>query len=375
MRLMFVYWRIGDAGSVQTLRGLAHAAKAAGHELLMYAPPEEDFPLECSLEIDSADAVILCLEWNMNQHPGEYSKSGRLLRPGLMGIGHLNVVKFLSRIPREKRIIIDDDGMYTEQVRVDGDFSHPDEEASRIRIETYNSLSDKIYQPSLHPTEPHIGSFLFHAYNPDWEVPLDFNDKPYGMVYVGSNWFRWRPMQRVLQAVEPVRQQIGRMKIVGRDWDQTPWWVPSPLRELAYYTDADYLKRLDIELAPPVPSTCVVSTMSQGIFNPVVVRPIFYHFQLVNPRMFETPAANTIPLFGLNRDYVREIYGERATELVLDGHASERICDVLERPEYYADIVRSIRTHLAEHHSYAARFRQLLDIVTDRMMGDPQTCI
>jgi Glycosyl transferases group 1 len=364
MRLMFVYWRIGDAGSAQTLIGYAKAAEALGHEVLMYAPADEDFPVKCSLDIESADAVILNLEWNMYQHPGERSKNdGHMLRAGLMGIGHLNVVRLLTKIPRERRIIIDDDGMYTAHIDVDGDFSHPDESASRLRIETYDSLSDKIYQPTLHPSVPTVGSFLFHAYNPELEVPLDFDAKPFGMVYVGSNWFRWRPMQRVLKAIEPVREHVGRMTIVGRDWDRIPWWVPSPLRERAYYTDPAYLNQMRIELSPPVPARCVISTMSQGIFNPVVVRPIFHHFQLVNPRMFETPAANTIPLFGLNPTYVREIYGERATELVLGEDAADQIRDVLNRPEYYADIVRGIRRHLAEKHSYAARLEQLMQIV------------
>ena len=32
--------------------------------------------------------------------------------------------------------------------------------------------------------------------------------------------------------------------------------------------------------------------------------------RLVNPRLFETPAANTIPVFGLDPEYVREIYGD-----------------------------------------------------------------
>jgi Glycosyl transferases group 1 len=364
MRLMFVYWRIGDAGSVQTLIGYAKAAETLGHEVLMYAPEEQDFPLKCSLDLESADAVILNLEWNMYQHPGEYSKTdGRLLRPGLMGIGHLNVVRLVSKIPRKRRIIIDDDGMYTAQVHVDGDFSHPDESASRLRIETYDSLSDKIYQPTLHPSASNVGTFLFHAYNPELEVPLNFSAKQYGMVYVGSNWFRWRPMQRVLKAIEPVREHVGQMTIVGRDWDRMPPWVPSPLREQAYYTDPAYLRRLRIELKPPVPARCVISTMSKGVFNPVVVRPIFHHFQLVNPRMFETPAANTIPLFGLNPTYVREIYGDRATALVLGENASDQIRDVLNRPDHYADIVRDIRRHLAEKHSYAARLNQLLQIV------------
>ena len=69
---------------------------------------------------------------------------------------------------------------------------------------------------------------------------------------------------------------------------------------------------------------------------------------MVTCRTFETPAAGTIPLFLLDRDYVAEIYGEHATELVLDGeHAHEKIADVLERPEHYAEIVMAIREDFA----------------------------
>ena len=65
---------------------------------------------------------------------------------------------------------------------------------------------------------------------------------------------------------------------------------------------------------------------------------------MVTCRTFETPAAGTIPLFLLERDYVAEIFGERALELVLDEeNAHEKIVDVLERPEHYAEIVMAIR--------------------------------
>ena len=42
---------------------------------------------------------------------------------------------------------------------------------------------------------------------------------------------------------------------------------------------------------------------------------------MVTCRTFETPAAGTIPLFLLERDYVKELYGERALELVLGERA------------------------------------------------------
>ena len=237
MRLMFVYWRTGDAGSAQTLYGYAKAAEAMGHEVLLYAP-EEPFPVKCSLNLESADAVIFILEWNMYLHPGELPKNTvRPARPGLMGIGHLNLVRLMNRVPRERRIVIDDDGMYNPITSVEGDFNHTSEEACRLRMETYESLSDKIYQPTLHPVLPNVGSFLFHAYNPALEVPLDFSAKELGMIYVGSNWFRWRPMMRVLKALEQVRARVGRVCIVGRDWDRVPDWVESPLRDQAYFTD------------------------------------------------------------------------------------------------------------------------------------------
>jgi len=99
----------------------------------------------------------------------------------------------------------------------------------------------------------------------------------------------------------------------------------------------------------------------------VLIRPLFNHLSLVTCRTFETPAANTIPLFAQDADYVRAIYGERAVELVLrDGAAaSEQILDILRRPEAYAQIVRDIRQHLAEKHSYAVRLQELVRIVAE----------
>ena len=174
-------------------------------------------------------------------------------------------------------------------------------------------------------------------------------------------------MQRVLRAIEPIRDKVGRAALVGQDWAAMPWWVPSPLREQAYFTDPDYLKRMDIELRQPIPVEQVIPTMGVAVFNPVLMRPVFDYLGLVTCRTFETPAANTIPLFAQDAEYVRTIYGERATELVLrDGEAaSEQIIDVLRRPEHYAEIVRDIRRHLAETHSYTVRLQELVRLVVE----------
>ena len=367
MRLMFVYWRIGNAGSAQDILRYTEVARTLGHEVVMYAPKEAGSPFECSLDLESADAVILVFEWNLYLFPGGDKKKDYVPRDGLMGIGHLNVAKLLSRVPRERRVILDCDGMYNDAINIGGDFNHPTAEASRARVELCDSLSDKIFQPTYRPLRPNVRTFLFHAYDPAWERPLDFSGKNYGFMYVGNNWFRWRALHGVLRAIEPIRAKVGKAALVGQDWAAMPWWVPSPLREQAYFTDPEYLKRLEIELRPPIPVEQVIPTMGEAIFNPVLIRPIFDHLGLVTCRTFETPAANTIPLFAQDASYVKSIYGDAAVNLVLgddQAAASERIADVLRRPEVYAQHVRDIRAHLAEKHSYAVRLKELVRIVS-----------
>lgn len=367
MRLMFVYWRIGNAGSAQDILQYSRVAPSLGHEVIMYAPQESGSPFKCSLDLESADAVIFVFEWNLYLYPGGDKTKGNIYRDGLMGIGHLNVAKLFSRVPRHRRVILDCDGMYNDPIQIDGDFNHVDAGASRRRTELCDALSDKIFQPTCCPLRPNVRPFLFHAYDPAWERPLDFDHKEYGMIYVGNNWFRWNALRRVLRAIEPIREQLGRAGLVGQDWAAMPWWVQSPLREQAYFTDPDYLRRLSIELFEPIAVDQVIPTMGTAMFNPVLVRPLFNHLGLVTCRTFETPAANTIPLFAHDAEYVREIYGEGAVDLVLrDGDAaSEQILDVLRRPEHYAEIAHDIRRHLAEKHSYAMRLQELVRLVAE----------
>ena len=87
------------------------------------------------------------------------------------------------------------------------------------------------------------------------------------------------------------------------------------------------------------PSQQVIDWMSKGILSPVIYRPLFSHLRFVTCRTFETLAANTIPLFGLDTEYVREIYGEPAVELVLPNDlaaAQQKVADIVDRPEHYA---------------------------------------
>jgi hypothetical protein len=354
MRFVFVYWRIHNAGSAQPIRHYAEAARAMGHEIALFGPPDPTGRFNCSQEVRGDDAVIFIMEWNL----------GGPQR--LMDIPEANLARLLATIPRHRRIVLDNDGMYNDYTRIDGDYTHPVEAEAKKRSELFESIADKIVQPCYHPRRKNVGTLVFHGYRPEWEVPLDFSKpREFGMFYVGSNWFRWRAMKKVLSIIAPIRDRIGRIGLVGHDWAAMPHWVPSPFKEEAYFTDPDYLRQMGVEILPAVPIEQVIPSMSRGVFNPVLVRPTFNCFRVMNPRLFETPAANTIPLFNLDREYVCETYGEEAGKLVLDQNAQDLILDVLRQPQRYSPIVAAMRRHLAEKHSFAVRMRELVELVNN----------
>jgi hypothetical protein len=274
-------------------------------------------------------------------------------------------VRLVSRVPRRKRIVIDCDGKYNDAISVIGDYNHASQQESDRWMAICDSLSDKIYQPTYSPMRDNVRTYFFHAYSPAWEVPLDFSAKQYGMFYVGHNWFRWKPLVKVLKAIEPIRSRVGRLGIVGHGWDAPPPWANPSIIEDAYASDPEYLRALKVDVRPPIQFGKVIEHMSLGVFHPVVYRPLFDHLRLVTCRTFETFAANTIPLFATGADYIADFYGPEANELVLNGKQTpqDKIEDVLGRPGHYAGIVTTVRKHLAEKHSYAARLNELVAIV------------
>lgn len=356
MRFVFVNWAFENHGSAQDLHCYSEVARELGHEVVLYGPPTRA-AFDYSLEVGPEDSVVFIFEFTTRLDYGE--KAGLL--------------KMLGRVPRERRIVIDCDGKYNDAISVEGDINHPDDAASREWVDVCDSLSDRICQPTHRPLRPNVRPFFFHAYSAGWEVPLEPQPKPFGMVYVGNNWFRWRRMKRVLDAVAPIRDRIGKIGLVGQGWDRTNWGGPMEAEE-AYFTDPDYLRSLGVEVMPPIRFDDVISTMSKGVFSPVLYRPLFDHLEMVTCRTYETVAANTIPLLGLDEDHAREIYGEPAVELLLpDTHPEKKVLDIVGRPEHYLSIVDGIRARLRERYSYEARLLELVEIMNggDRTEDDP----
>src|SRR5262249_6526450 len=348
MRLLFVHHVVPDRGSAQDMHHYVRAARKLGHEVALYGRPTAASPFRYSVNIDAADAVIFIFEWTTLLQYGDV----------------LDLVRLAGKVPRGRRVVIDCDGGYNDAISVEGDVNHPDDAASRRWVEVCDSLADKVFQPTYHPLRPNVRPFFFHAYDPAWERPLDPRGKEFGMFYVGNNWFRWRGMKRVLRAIEPVRERVGRIGVVGHGWGTpAPWAKPSLDRD-AYDTDPDYPRKHGVGVFPPVRFDEVIGQMGRGLFSPVLLRPLFDHLRLVTCRTFETPAANTIPLFAQEPAFVAEVYGDEAAELVLpEQRPEEKVLDLLRRPRHYARMVDIIRRRLAEKHSYAVRLGELIRIV------------
>jgi hypothetical protein len=350
MKIVFVYWGFENAGSMVDLVGYARAARTMGHRVALYGPAGPKFGLDYSHRLDDADAAVFVFEWTTELQYGD----------------RLDWLRLLERVPRRRRLVVDCDGAYNDHIMFGGDYNHRVEETSRYWTAACDSLSDKIFQPTLRPRRANVRPFLFHIYDPSWERPLDFTAKDCAMTYLGHTKFRWRGMSKVLRALEPIRDRVGRVTLVGEGWGEPIKWESWFEVRDDFHVDRDYLDRLRVETVPPVPYAQVLDAMSRGVFNPVVYRPLFEHLRLVTCRTFETPAAGTIPLFVLDPDYVREIYGEPAVELVLGGERPhEKILDVLARPDRYAEVVIGIRENFRRLHSPEARMRELLAFIEE----------
>ena len=81
MKLVFVYWGFENAGSMLDLRGYARAARAMGHDVTVYGPPNPKFALDYSQDLTGADAIVFIFEWTTRLQFGDLLDWTRLVAP------------------------------------------------------------------------------------------------------------------------------------------------------------------------------------------------------------------------------------------------------------------------------------------------------
>jgi len=362
MKLLLVSKLDRSARAVSTIAKYVEVGKALGHEVAVYGEQTSEPPaLPSSLDVKRFDFAIFVVYM-----PSDFPDLPHLAR-------------LLDGMPKERRVIIDCGGRYNDTVRVEHDFNHlerMDGHQGWEWVEGFQAVSDRVLQPTLTPLRDDVRSFLFHAFDPAavarpygspreaaraWSG-ADGASKPYGVAYVGTNWQRWSQVRHFLEAVEPLRHELGPIRLVGWDWKKRPdWAVQLDLRGVDL--DPDLLGRLGVQTDDAIPFDQVIDAAGQARFSPVFHRPLYNHLGLVTNRTFETFCADTIPLLMLPADFVEAIYGPDARPLAPGEDVAGRLKDMMRRPEAYWEAVLKTRARLAERHSYRQRFKELQAIL------------
>jgi len=344
--------------SVSTVHRYAAAGRALGHEVAVYGETNPELPgLPFTTDLAGVDLALFIV-----QIPDDLPDMPYLAR-------------LLDGIPRERRIVVDLWGRFNDTIRLDHDFNHLEKLDGHLAsdwVEAFKAISGTILQPTLEPLRPDVQPFLFHGFDPDcvagksatareaaaaWREATH-EEKPYGFVYVGSNWHRWQQVRRFLEQYAPVRARVGKACLIGWDWAERPGWtIENGIAGID--TDPAFLSELDVDLYQGVRFDEVTGLLGKGRFAPVFHRPLFRHLGYVTNRTFETFCADSLPVLMLPRDFVTAIYGTAALKLVPGDDVAKHLTDALDNPQDYWDAVLQTREHLARHHSFARRFDEL----------------
>lgn len=345
--------------SVSTLHKWVQAGRALGHQVALYGAPNPDLPLlPYTTDLAGVDAGLFVV-----QVPSDFPEM-----PGL--------ARVLDGIPLRKRMVLDLWGRYNDTIRIEHDFNHLEKFDGHLGWEwedAIRAVGGTILQPTLAPRRQDVQPFLFHAFDAGSvakphktarDAAAAWKDKPYGVMYVGSNWQRWTQVRRFLEDYAAVRSSVGPVCLVGWDWNARPEWaVEKGIAGID--TDPQFLAGLDVEFRDGVRFDEVVGLLGQARFTPVFHRPLFQHLGFVTNRTFETFYADTLPVLMLPRDFVSAVYGSAALALVPADDVGAHLADAMQRPEHYWDAVLKTRTHLAQHQCYAQRFQELAGLVTN----------
>jgi len=350
MKILFVADRRVNAGSVQALANYVRVGNALGHTIAVYGPPDPECSgLRLETRVGDFDYVVFVFESKLRWLSG------------------LQLVRILSSVPRQRRAILDADGMYNPLIEVDGyDRNHARERDRAQWLAYYERLADKILQPCFTPLQPGVRSLLFYGYNPEEEL-APASPKRFDILHVGHNWWRWREVSAsILPAVEKIRPHLEGVGFVGLWWDVVPPWARQLGLEEAFRSDPQRLRRLGIQILPAVPYSEVITTMSMARVNVMTQRPLFRHLQFVTSKFFEIFCADTIPLVLLDPDHAERVYGSAARDLALHNGIADRLLHAIRRPDEYQRTLEEVRQHLAAHHSYRNRVRELIAALDDR---------
>jgi hypothetical protein len=264
-------------------------------------------------------------------------------------------------VPRAHRIVIDPDGKYFPILAIGADTNHQTPDSRTSWATLFDRLADTILQPCLATPAPGTQRFLYFGIDSQRSKRGSAaSPKSYDLVYVGNNWYRWHDIEWLLNGLAPVRLRLGRIALFGQGWSG----ISLPGYEQHTYSEPEFLRTHRVETYPSAAYDEVESVMGEGRLNPIFVRPVLNALGLATPRMFETFAANTVPILP---PYFRDpaaLYGTGIAQLCLPDEPANTIVTMLDHYADYANLAEEIRLRLATEHSYEARLAELIDIAS-----------
>jgi hypothetical protein len=347
--------------SVSSVHKFIVAAKALGHDIAVYGHPNPELPaIPFTMDLAGVELAVFAIQVTSDFPDMPY------------------LARVLDTVPRERRVLLDLWGKVNDTIRLDHDFNHLEKLDGHLGwewVEAMQAVSGTILQPALKPLRSNVRPYLFHGYDPasvakpyanarEAAAAWQAGQKPYGVLYAGSNWQRWDQIRPFLQGYGAARNDIGPACLVGWDWGARPEWA-AQMGIMGIDTDPALLAQLGVQVRDAVRFDEVIVLLGKARFAPVIHRPLFRHLGFVTNRTFETFCADTIPVLMLPRDFVSQVYGEAALILVPGDDIAAHLRDAMRRPEHYWDAVLQTRSHLERHHSYKQRVQELLALATN----------
>ena len=335
---------LGDSGCSKAIIGYIRAARLLGYDLrvsklsFLDRIVSKQFPLaECDWKPD-----LLVIIFESYQYLSEST-----------------IIQVEKNIPRNQRLIVDQDGKYSKITSAGNDSNHSNEKSRQDWLSLYNRLADRIVQPAIMAPESGANRFLFfgvdkHNYNN--LRAEEISNRSFDIVYVGNNWYRWGDIRWFIEGLDKIRSKLNRIALFGKYWDGK--LLPS--RPEHTYSDPIYLHQHGVEIYNSVEINKLETTMSRGYINPIFVRPLLSALKFVTPRMFETFRARTVPLISPSFGYAEELYGNSVKLLCMTDNPSEKIEFILSNYQQMTSLAAEIGFELEIKHSYEQRFEELI---------------
>jgi len=348
MKTLFVGKVDSAAYGVATIERYVRTGRALGHEVAVFGEQRTDLPgIPFSVDVKKFDFAVFLI-YQTDDFPD---------------LPYLALL--LDGIPKDRRLVLDPIGRYNETIRVEHDFNHLerlDGHQGWEWLDAMRAVAGRVAQPTLRPKRDDVASFLFYGFDADAVVAPGTIQKRFGLGYVGNNWQRWSQIQSLILAIEPLSAELGKGRIVGWDWKARPEWAID--KSIAGVdVDTALLERAGFETRDAIEYDKVIASESEHAITPIINRPLFNELGLVTNRMFQTFAADTIPLLMLPDEMVSAVYGDAARPLVSGANVRERVAEALAHPDRFTGPIAAVRAHLAAEHSIRRRFEQLVTLL------------